>query len=425
MRMGARVPYRLVRQVLYDRQPESFRKDRDVEKSVELWLSEIQKDSGKTMFLKNQHGDTNNFVIAWSTSFQLQVMVDNTDIACMDSTHKVVRKLHPAKDGTHVYESAFLFTLLVKDRFSKKGIPISFMICSNESHVSLCIFKKERDAMRPQLNAIRKATSADEQQRLWQQFQADYPSAPQLINYLQGWFTAEELPKWVVFHRECRPLSAYDERRRRRAQELDFDRALEMVALDMQESKASVKSFATASKEYTIGLDVAAKQLLSCTCTDFEKHQIACKHLYLVERVYEFFHIKHISDRTLPVSSRDRDIQQNGQQRSWRGSTVTAGDIDKDDQPLIPRFFPPFVREHMTLKRAREREEAKHKREDEDEKAFQDCETELAVLWTRIGDHLNKNKRSRACSLSYIQALAASMRKVCQDAESLYTTKIG
>jgi hypothetical protein len=64
-------------------------------------------------------------------------MADNTDIVCMDSTHKVVKNLHPAKDGTQVYQSAFLFTLLVKDRFSKKGIPISFMICSNESQYGL------------------------------------------------------------------------------------------------------------------------------------------------------------------------------------------------------------------------------------------------------------------------------------------------
>ncbi|KAF9994166.1 hypothetical protein BGZ80_007900, partial [Entomortierella chlamydospora] len=92
--------------MLYDRQYESFRKDRDVEKSAELWLKEIQKDGGKTMFLKNQYGDPNNFAIAWN-------------IACMDSTHKVVKKLRPASEASsQVYEAAFLFTLLVKDRYS-------------------------------------------------------------------------------------------------------------------------------------------------------------------------------------------------------------------------------------------------------------------------------------------------------------------
>ncbi|KAF8917319.1 hypothetical protein BGZ58_005122, partial [Dissophora ornata] len=124
-------------------QPESFRKDRDVEKSVELWLSEIQKDSGKTMFLKNQHGDTNNFVIAWSTSFQLQVMVDNTDIACMDSTHKVVRKLHPAKDGTHVYPIVHWLTWL-KDNcgFRTSGFMVD---CSVVEHAGIkAVFTKCR-----------------------------------------------------------------------------------------------------------------------------------------------------------------------------------------------------------------------------------------------------------------------------------------
>ncbi|KAF9166559.1 hypothetical protein BGX20_000182 [Mortierella sp. AD010] len=66
-------------------------------------------------------------------------MTDNLDtIVCLDSTYNVVKKLRPvSEDRTQVYESAFLFTLLTKDRFSKKGIPISFMICSNESQYSI------------------------------------------------------------------------------------------------------------------------------------------------------------------------------------------------------------------------------------------------------------------------------------------------
>ncbi|KAF9913979.1 hypothetical protein FBU30_002868, partial [Linnemannia zychae] len=190
---GARVSYKLVRQALFDKQPKSFRKDSNVEKSVELWLKEIQEEGGKTMILKKQYGNPYSFVIAWSTSFQLQVMADNTHIVCMDSTHKVVKSIYPAKDGPHQYPSAFLFALLVKDQVCKKGIW--------ERHLKSMSVKESR-IMRPRLHAIRKANTADEQQHLWQQFQSDFPSAQKLLKYFQGWFSVEELPKWAAFHRE-------------------------------------------------------------------------------------------------------------------------------------------------------------------------------------------------------------------------------
>jgi hypothetical protein len=41
----------------------------------------------------------------------------------------------------------------------------------------------------------------------------------------------------IISGRQRPPLSMYDKRRWREAQEIEVDRALEMVALDMQESK--------------------------------------------------------------------------------------------------------------------------------------------------------------------------------------------
>ncbi|KAF9918825.1 hypothetical protein FBU30_011265 [Linnemannia zychae] len=411
---GSRVSYKLVRQAFYDEQPKSFRKDIDVEKSVELWLKDIQKDGGKAMFLKNQYDDPNNFVVAWSTSFQLQIW---------------------------------------ERRLKSMGV-------------------KESRIMRPRLNAIRKAVTFDEQQCHWELFQSDFSSAQKLIKYLRGWFTVEELPRWAVFHRKhlfdintnnlleswhhtlknvylenkkniradhliyilqgpvdvdfrnnrddiingyrWLPLSIYDKRRWEEAQELEINQAKKMVALDIQENKAIVKSFTIASVEYTVRLDIASKQLLACSCPDFGNHQIACKHLYLVNRLYECFHVKHRIEPELPVDSKVRDIGQNEEQR------FSSIDIVSDSRPIIPPSFPLNVREHITLKRAREQEAARIKQEIEDEKAFQDCETELSVLWTRIGTHLNRNKRQRACNLSYIQKLITAMRKVCQDASGLY-----
>jgi len=60
-------------------------------------------------------------------------MKDNDTISCMDSTHKTVKSLKPSKDKDKVFASAYLFTILVKDRNVQRGIPIAFMICSSES----------------------------------------------------------------------------------------------------------------------------------------------------------------------------------------------------------------------------------------------------------------------------------------------------
>ncbi|KAF9397225.1 hypothetical protein BGZ76_008461, partial [Entomortierella beljakovae] len=62
-------------------------KSRDVVQSVKLWLEEIELGGGKAVFVDNEP----NFMIAWSSKFQLKFMGNNKLIACMDSTHKTVK----------------------------------------------------------------------------------------------------------------------------------------------------------------------------------------------------------------------------------------------------------------------------------------------------------------------------------------------
>lgn len=65
--------------------------------------------------------------------FFSKVMAENTDIFCMDSTHKTVRHLRPIEESGKEYKSGYLFTLLVKDRVVQKSILIAFLICGSES----------------------------------------------------------------------------------------------------------------------------------------------------------------------------------------------------------------------------------------------------------------------------------------------------
>lgn len=73
-------------------------------------------------------------------------MANNSGIVCMDSTHKTVKSLYPDPENINVFPSAYLYTLLVRDREANSGIPIAFMVCNSESmyvaflHVSFFFF---------------------------------------------------------------------------------------------------------------------------------------------------------------------------------------------------------------------------------------------------------------------------------------------
>jgi len=60
-------------------------------------------------------------------------MEQNRLIACMDSTHKVVRSLRSDEKIKNTFTSAYLYTILVKDRNVQRGIPVAYMICNSES----------------------------------------------------------------------------------------------------------------------------------------------------------------------------------------------------------------------------------------------------------------------------------------------------
>ncbi|KAF9367472.1 hypothetical protein BGX21_007373 [Mortierella sp. AD011] len=105
--------------------------DDDVVRSVKSWFKKNEEEGGKTMFNEDVHSA--GFAYGWCTSFQLKVMAENKTIYCMDSTHKTIKDIVPIEEGTKVHKSGYLFTLLVKDKDIKRGIPVAFLVCKSES----------------------------------------------------------------------------------------------------------------------------------------------------------------------------------------------------------------------------------------------------------------------------------------------------
>ncbi|KAF8910400.1 hypothetical protein BGZ58_005911, partial [Dissophora ornata] len=107
---GFLIKYDAIRAGLYRTRLSASQKDKNVVSSVDLWIKQIQSDGGRGLF--EEYKEPGQFMIAWSTAFQLQIMEDNNLIACMDSTHKAVKSLRPSGEQPNVYLSAYLFTIL-------------------------------------------------------------------------------------------------------------------------------------------------------------------------------------------------------------------------------------------------------------------------------------------------------------------------
>ncbi|KAK3805237.1 MAG: hypothetical protein JOS17DRAFT_768795 [Linnemannia elongata] len=249
-----------VRTVVYRNRTQLSRKAVSPSYSVKLWLDQIKDEGGKSMFKDEAAQSKDHYLFAWCTRFQLKIMKDNTTIVCMDSTHKTVKSLKPSPENDKVYTSAYLFTILVRDRKSQTGIPIAFMVCNSESsyiitewltwlktecglqaskfmvdcsvaesealkrafplpsmEIYFCSFHvgqawerklrelhdmEESSRMRPALKAIRKADSEATLQEAWRKFQVSFRQAKKLIAYIKNWMEPTKLVKWVLYLRE-------------------------------------------------------------------------------------------------------------------------------------------------------------------------------------------------------------------------------
>ncbi|KAI8357056.1 hypothetical protein B0O80DRAFT_99886 [Mortierella sp. GBAus27b] len=156
------VKYKDVGSELYRRNMKERARDTDPIMSVHRWMKEIRERGGKGWFYDHIDNNPLQYLIAWCTQFQLEVMNDGSLIFCLDSTEGIAKPLRPVpsvgrqneKDGSRQDEkdrgrqdekdrsrqdkkdrsnTVHLFTILVKDRVLRKGIPVAHMLSSAAS----------------------------------------------------------------------------------------------------------------------------------------------------------------------------------------------------------------------------------------------------------------------------------------------------
>jgi hypothetical protein len=69
------ISYEHFRKAVYRKEAVQYRKSNDVIKSVQLWVAQIEQEGGKAIFEDPIQGsNTGNYIIAWSSSLQRQVI---------------------------------------------------------------------------------------------------------------------------------------------------------------------------------------------------------------------------------------------------------------------------------------------------------------------------------------------------------------
>ncbi|KAG0045534.1 hypothetical protein BGZ83_009265 [Gryganskiella cystojenkinii] len=256
--LATRITYDHYRRVIYRQQTGESRKSNDISTSVKRWMEQITKEGGKSMFEDHINDNPDNFIIAWSTPFQLKIMGENSTSAFIDTNDTAVKSIKRNVANSRVTTSAYLVTLLVTDKTIQGSVPIAYMICGSESSVVLekwltwlktdCGFSastlmvdcsladveiikrgvsfisiyydpfhvrkawerkmvqfhsiSEWDTMRPQLQQIRSASSAEKLVAAWNAFLTKFPGATEMIQYLGQWLNPNLAAKWVLYMRE-------------------------------------------------------------------------------------------------------------------------------------------------------------------------------------------------------------------------------
>lgn len=165
-----------------------------------------------------------------------------------------------------------------------------------------------------------------------------------------------------------------------------------------------MRSFTGLGLEYTVAVDVERSLLLSCTCADYVKHKIPCKHMYLVARLFDVFEICYTPDREPPQD----DNVDNG------GDGQDGHDAMDDNDPPVQAFVPLNVQLLLQAERAKEREARKRKHEEEVAEAFKDCDARLKEIWVTMGNYIIKDV-NRKCTLDYMRATVATLENACRD----------
>ncbi|KAI8594609.1 hypothetical protein EDD21DRAFT_393290, partial [Dissophora ornata] len=137
--------------------------------------------------------------------------------------------------------------------------------------------------------------------------------------------------------------------------------------------------------------------LLSCSCPDYVKHRLPCKHMYLVPRIYS-----------------DVDI-------SYEGHVETVSPVaavsDTLDIPLENMLSPRLLL-LLQKQRAETREDNRLAKEVENMRAFEHGEEQLMAILEKIQATVQTVKK-RKCSLQYLQETIAVLHNAHLQAKGL------
>ncbi|KAK3835443.1 MAG: hypothetical protein J3R72DRAFT_451572, partial [Linnemannia gamsii] len=279
--------------------------------------------------------------------------------------------------------------------------------------------------MRRALNAVRYANSETELQEKWVHFQHLFPGQTSMIDYINNnWMKPEKVVRWVLYLREVRhyltflltyqhintnnlveswhatlkrqhmehirdmrgddlihlltgvdthfkvihglepiALSEYDKAIKEKAMVLPLAASKDMIAKLDENNEFIVNSFTTPDVKYTVSVDAQAARLLSCTCPDYVRHKMPCKHLYLVSRIYN-----------------SMDISYDGSDMFSTDEGRRRYDSSEDEIPAAWRVIVPLVVLQMELARAEKKAERRKLRESERAIEFNGCEKRTVTL---------------------------------------------
>ncbi|KAK3811035.1 MAG: hypothetical protein J3Q66DRAFT_350829 [Benniella sp.] len=163
-----------------------------------------------------------------------------------------------------------------------------------------------------------------------------------------------------------------------------------------------VKSFTGSGEEYTVTVEVERYLLRSCSCPDYVKQKMPCKHMYLVQRVYQGLTLE----------------QHNGPAHTKPARAQETTDVDSKIALPPESIISPHLLRQLEAERAKEREQRKRKTEEVTAQAFENCESESQDLWKRLGRVVYGN-RKKQCTLKDMQGTVEALKEVVRKAEGL------
>ncbi|KAF8933452.1 hypothetical protein BGZ58_006341 [Dissophora ornata] len=321
-------------------------------------------------------------------------------------------------------------TSIRRQRLQALGGPTAPLYYMKYNHGSVC------DEMREPLKGIRNAKTEAERIQRWDNFTNNYQHIntnnlveswhktlkrqhlgsqrnlrpDDLVHLLQGAVDVDFQQRLyqITDGFVDPPLSTYDASRKKKAPDLDFAAAGLMVKSLALELKFEVNSFANANASYSVCSNNDFTRIVSCTCADYCRHQIPCKHMYLVQRLHKRIKISYAGDLAFEPAA---DQEHYDQHVEFLGPDLEAG-------------LSPFLRLQLDRKRAAEQEAQRVAREKLTKQEFEDYESELQELMRCMVTAVEARKK-RKCTLEYLKAAVATTRNNLLEIQGLNAAQAG